>query len=103
MRKISAVVAVFAIFSGVGAPVSWAKDAARGKDLHDASCITDCHAAKVQGASNALYTRKNSLKTLEKLKSQVSFCNQQVLDSEWWPEDEADVVSYLNNAFYHFK
>ena len=80
-----------------------AADATRGKALHDPSCLTDCHAAKANGPANALYTRKTSLGTLEKLKSQVSFCNQQILNTEWWPEDEADVVTYLNEAFYHFK
>ena len=40
--------------------------------------------------------------SLEKLRAQVAFCNQQVLGSEWFPEDEADVVTYLNGAFYHF-
>lgn len=93
---------VFTVFS-VAATSGWAADAARGKTLHDPSCLTNCHAAKANGVANNLYTRKNRLGSLEKLKSQVAFCNQQVLNSEWWPEDVADVVHYLNSTFYKFK
>ncbi|MBF0370819.1 MAG: hypothetical protein HQL52_15315 [Magnetococcales bacterium] len=76
----------------------------RGQELHDPSCLTECHARRAGGEANRLYTRKNRKQdSLAKLKAQVSFCNQQVLGSEWWPEDEADVVGYLNKAFYHFK
>ncbi|MEO5339991.1 MAG: hypothetical protein H7837_05640 [Magnetococcus sp. MYC-9] len=65
--------------------------------------MTNCHAAKAQGNANALYTRQGRLASLEKLKGQVAFCNQQVLNTQWWPEDEANVVEYLNRDFYKFK
>lgn len=81
----------------------WAADADKGKLLHDPNCMTSCHAAKANGQPNALYTRQGHLASLEKLKSQVSFCNQQVLNTQWWPEDEANVVEYLNREFYKFK
>ncbi len=89
----------------ISATPLWAEgDAARGKELHDPGCLTQCHADKADGAANNLYTRENRrVNSLEKLKTQVSFCNQQVLNSEWWPEDEADVVRYLNESFYHFE
>lgn len=78
-------------------------NAARGKTLHDPGCLGDCHAGRTGGAANDLYTRENRrMDSLEKLRAQVAFCNQQVLGSEWFPEDEADVVAYLNGAFYHF-
>ncbi|MBF0293663.1 MAG: hypothetical protein HQL96_00620 [Magnetococcales bacterium] len=80
-----------------------AADAVRGKELHDKSCKGACHASRGNGNPDALYQRPNRKETLEKLKVQVSFCNQQVLKSEWFPEDEADVVAYLNATFYHFK
>lgn len=80
----------------------WAEDAGRGKTLHDPSCLTSCHAAKAHGDARAFYTRKTRVQSLAKLKSQVSYCNQQVLNTEWWPDDEADVVAYLNGAFYRF-
>ncbi|MBF0107832.1 MAG: cytochrome c [Magnetococcales bacterium] len=80
-----------------------AADAENGKKLHDASCITPCHAQRVNGTSNQLYTRENNKKTLEALRAQVATCNQMVLSSKWFPEDEADVVEYLNKEFYHLK
>lgn len=80
-----------------------AADVARGQQLHDKSCKTECHASKGNGDANALYQRKERMNSLEKMRAQVAFCNQQALKSEWFPEDEADVVAYLNSAFYHFK
>lgn len=81
----------------------WAADPVRGKTLHDKGCVTGCHAARGKGDETALYQRERRKDSLEKLQAQVSFCNQQVLKSEWFPEDEADVVAYLNATFYHFK
>jgi len=83
--------------------VGQAADAVNGKKLHDASCVTECHAKRVNGESNKLYTRDNNKKSLEALKAQVAICNEKVLSSKWFPEDEADVVEYLNKEFYHFK
>jgi hypothetical protein len=39
---------------------------------------------------------------LAKLKSQVALCNTE-LRLDLFPEDEADVVAYLNKQFYKFK
>jgi mono/diheme cytochrome c family protein len=82
---------------------SFAADAVHGKELHDTSCITACHSSRVDGASNDLYKRSNRRDSLAKLTMQVEFCNQQILNSEWWPEDVSDVVEYLNTQFYHYK
>lgn len=83
---------------------SQAADGKHGQTLHDTSCITRCHADRVSGPSNHLYTRPDRHSTsLDKLTAQVNFCNQQVLNSEWWPEDVDDVVTYLNTRFYHFQ
>ncbi|MBF0189625.1 MAG: hypothetical protein HQL99_00575 [Magnetococcales bacterium] len=87
----------------MGTTSVWAADPVKGKALHDASCASGCHAAKGKGDANALYQRAGRKDSLEKLKAQVAFCNQQVLGSKWFPEDEADVVAYLNATFYHFK
>ncbi|MBF0270543.1 MAG: hypothetical protein HQL98_00515 [Magnetococcales bacterium] len=87
----------------LGAQSVWAADPVKGKALHDASCTSGCHAAKGKGDPNALYQRPGRKDSLEKLKAQVAFCNQQALQSKWFPEDEADVVAYLNATFYHFK
>ncbi|MBF0097321.1 MAG: hypothetical protein HQM04_00070 [Magnetococcales bacterium] len=80
-----------------------AADAERGRMLHEQSCLSGCHASRVQGNPNDIYTRKGRRDSLEKLQAQVAFCNQQVLNTLWWPEDEANVVDYLNQTFYKFK
>ncbi|MBF0340644.1 MAG: cytochrome c [Magnetococcales bacterium] len=87
----------------LGSHPLFAADTAKGKALHDAGCLGGCHASKGNGDPNALYQRSNRKDSLEKLRAQVAFCNQQVLHSKWFPEDEADVVEYLNATFYHFK
>ncbi|MBF0429511.1 MAG: hypothetical protein HQL94_11360 [Magnetococcales bacterium] len=81
----------------------FAADVAKGKELHDKSCMGACHEAKGNGDPNAIYTRKGRKDSLEKVKVQVAFCNQQALKSAWFPEDEENVVAYLNATFYHFK
>lgn len=104
MEKINAWVAFGCIALAAGCVgESFAADAKKGKQLHDASCLTECHAGRVNGESNQLYTRENRKKTLEALRSQVATCNQMVLSSKWFPDDENDVVEYLNQEFYHFK
>lgn len=82
---------------------AFATDIDHGKKLHDASCITECHSSRVKGASNDIYTRKDRFGSLEEVRKQVSSCNQGALSSKWQTGDEADVVAYLNSAFYHFK
>lgn len=102
MKRTSMVGMAFTAFTLWVSP-GWTADVAKGKALHDAGCTTGCHATKTAGDTYGLYTRETRMGSLEKLKSQVSFCNQQVLNTEWWPEDEADVVEYLNYTFYKFK
>ncbi|MBF0184811.1 MAG: cytochrome c [Magnetococcales bacterium] len=100
--KYQARLLVTSLALGVTLPL-FAADAERGRMLHDQSCLSACHASRVQGQPNDIYTRKGRRDSLEKLKAQVAFCNQQVLNTLWWPEDEANVVEYLNRAFYQFK
>ena len=42
------------------------------------------------------------MKSLPQLHAQVSFCATQ-LKTGWFPEDEEDVVAWLNHRYYHFK
>lgn len=103
MKKLNWAVIGLVTFA-VGSPgVSLAADAKNGKLLHDASCIVQCHAGRSNGESNKIYVREGNKKSLEALKAQVATCNQMVLSSKWFPEDEADVVEYLNQEFYHLK
>ena len=63
-----------------------------------------CHAKKSGfGNGDMIYTRSDSkVKTLADLKRMVGFCNTE-LRLDLFPEDEADVVAFLNQQFYKFK
>jgi hypothetical protein len=50
-----------------------------------------------------IYTRSDSkVNSLAKLKTMVERCNTE-LRLDLFPEDEADVIAYLNKQFYKFK
>ncbi len=69
-----------------------------GRALHEESC-TDCH---MMADHSALYTSKErKVDSLHALGGQVSRCTQ-VLDVSWFPDEERDVVEYLNGTFYRF-
>ena len=73
-------------------------DAENGQELHDESCI-DCH---MMPKHTALYTQEDrKVDSLHRLGGQVSACTQ-ILNITWFPEDERDVVEYLNNHYYKF-
>jgi hypothetical protein len=75
-------------------------DIKNGKSLHEAKCST-CHL--VGGDHSVLYKRDNrKIKNYAKLKGQVSFCAQN-FNVDWFPEEEKDVVNYINEQYYHFK
>ena len=84
-------------------PVLAAPDLANGKVIDQQKCYA-CHAKK-SGFSNGdmIYTRSDGkVKSLANLKKMVSLCNSE-LRLDLFPEDEADVVAYLNQKFYKFK
>jgi mono/diheme cytochrome c family protein len=79
-----------------------AGDPKTGKLLHDKHCI-GCHAKMFGGDGTNIYTRSPRLindKTA--LAQRVAMCAAQA-GAKWLPEDEADVVAYLNQQFYKFK
>lgn len=78
-------------------------DLSNGKKIDEQKCYA-CHAKKSGfGNGDMIYTRSDSkVKSLAKLKSQVALCNTE-LRLDLFPEDEADVVAYLNKQFYKFK
>ena len=79
-----------------------ATDMARGKALHEEHCVT-CHTSLTGGNADSLYTRpKRRVTTLEGLKRQVRRCELN-LGLRWFDEDINDVVSFLNENFYHFE
>jgi mono/diheme cytochrome c family protein len=78
-------------------------DLANGKKIDQQKCYA-CHAKK-SGFSNGdmIYTRSDGkVKNLQNLKTMVARCNSE-MRLDLFPEDEADVVAYLNKQFYKFK
>jgi hypothetical protein len=74
-----------------------------GKEIDQNKCYA-CHAKKTGfGNGDMIYTRSDSkVKSLAKLKTMVERCNTE-LRLDLFPEDEADVIAYLNKQFYKFK
>ena len=74
-------------------------DVDNGKTLHNESCIS-CHMGG--GDHTALYKSKDrKVKTIGRLQGMVSLCTQN-LNIEWFPDEEKDVIEYLNKQYYHF-
>ncbi len=86
----------------ISAPV-FSADVNNGKPLHQAECY-QCHAQKSGlGNGDIIYTRADrKVKDPARLKFMVSMCNTE-LRLDLFPEDEADLVAYLNQQFYKFK
>ena len=74
-------------------------DVENGKTLHAEKCVS-CH---MMPDHTVLYTRpERVVDSLHRLGGQVSACTQ-VLNISWFPEEEKDVVEYLNATYYKFK
>ena len=93
----------FILAIGLLATSAHAADVNNGKTLHQSKCY-QCHAEKSGlGNGDIIYTRSDrKVKDIKRLKTQVSMCNTQ-LRLDLFPEDEADLVAYLNQQFYKFK
>ena len=87
----------------ISAPAFAAPDLANGKTIDQQKCYA-CHAKKTGfGNGDMIYTRSDSkVKSVANLKRMVAMCNTE-LRLDLFPEDEADVVAYLNKQFYKFK
>jgi hypothetical protein len=96
-------ISVIALSVLISAPVMAASDLANGKTIDQQKCYA-CHAKKTGfGNGDMIYTRSDSkVKSLANLKKMVGLCNTE-LRLDLFPEDEADVVAYLNQQFYKFK
>ncbi|WP_353201573.1 hypothetical protein [Polynucleobacter sp.] len=83
--------------------VQAAPDLVNGKNIDQQKCYA-CHAKKTGfGNGDMIYTRSDSkVKSIANLKRMVSLCNTE-LRLDLFPEDEADVVAYLNQQFYKLK
>ena len=103
MFKKSIFVASFLIASTTIASPALSADVNNGKTLHQAKCY-QCHAEKSGlGNGDIIYTRADrKVQDPARLKFMVSMCNTE-LRLDLFPEDEADLVAYLNQQFYKFK
>ena len=103
MFKKSIFAASFLIASTTIAPPAFSADVNNGKTLHQAKCY-QCHAQKSGlGNGDIIYTRADrKVKDPARLKFMVSMCNTE-MRLDLFPEDEADLVAYLNQQFYKFK
>ena len=87
----------------MSAPVLATPDLVNGKTIDQQKCYA-CHAKKTGfGNGDMIYTRSDGkVKSLADLKKMVSLCNAE-LRLDLFPEDEADVATFLNRQFYKFK
>ena len=94
----SLVLCVSGLFSASATTIAHAT----GASLHQEKCAT-CHQNLVPtGDGSVLYLRSDrKVQSLRKLASQVGFCNTE-LRLDLFPEDEAELVKYLNQQFYKF-
>lgn len=81
---------------------TYATDISKGKSLHDENCI-NCHASLLGGDGTGIYTRENrKMESYAGLDKQVRRCRDSL--GMAWPEEQIiDVITYLNDSFYHFK
>lgn len=102
LPKFSYIFIVSSLF-GISLPAYSAPDIAHGKKIDQEKCYA-CHAKKTGfGNGDMIYTRSDSkVKSVADLKRMVAMCNTE-LRLDLFPEDEADVVAYLNKQFYKFE
>ena len=73
-----------------------------GQQLVEKSCIR-CHAAMYGGNGSGIYTRPDRIvHNLKQLAARVALCNANT-NTGWFPDEERDVVAFLNQQYYHFK
>ena len=94
-KSIFAVIVLSCLALEVQADSMLPGDAAKGKQLHDAGCIS-CHGSDV-------YTRKNRrIKSVEGLIGQVKNCNNN-LSRSYNSAELNDLTKYLNETYYKFQ
>jgi hypothetical protein len=88
---------------GLNLPIYAKPDITNGKKIDQQQCYA-CHAKKSGfGNGDMIYTRSDSrVKSLQNLKTMVARCNTE-LRLDLFPEDEVDVIAFLNKQFYKFK
>ena len=96
---------VITVFFGVLSVLSAhaTPDLENGKAIDKQKCYA-CHAKKSGfGNGDMIYTRSDGkVKSIADLKRMVGLCNTE-LRLDLFPEDEVDVIAFLNQQFYKFK
>ncbi len=69
-------------------------------DEHQGACL-QCHGNN-HDADFYEARSEGKLKSYKDLKGQINRCSN-FYSSAWFPEEEAEIVSYLNNEYYGFK
>jgi hypothetical protein len=96
---------LFAAFSVCALPAQAADSQSahqNGKKMHADKCAS-CHDEKSGlGDGNVLYLRSDrKVRNPKQLESMVARCNSE-LRLDLFPEDEAEIVAFLNQKFYKF-
>jgi mono/diheme cytochrome c family protein len=77
-------------------------DPKAGQLKHDAQCAA-CHIRMYGGDGSKIYTRDGRmLSTKLDVLQRTASCNAQ-MNTGWFPDEEAEVAAYLNQAYYKFK
>jgi hypothetical protein len=93
MKAVAWVTASMLIASPVFA--AGAGDAAEGERLYGASC-TGCH-------DTGVHTRSDrTVHSLDELRGQLDACTH-MAKKQFTPEQKQDLITYLNDRFYHFR
>ena len=84
-------------------PARAAGDPAVGEKLVQAKGCELCHSRQNLRGAKAIYLRPNrKVSSMDELKAQVSSCNHG-LHLDLSPDEERDVVAFLDQNYYHFK
>lgn len=80
------------------APLALAADLENGQELHDGECL-GCHGTDAYGVKGD----NIEVSDYFGLKRILSLCIQNTgKGADWFPEDQDDVLAYMNQTFYKF-
>ena len=94
-RKIMGIALLAMTLSATSTTLNASGNADNGKKLFDKSQCQKCHGTEV-------FTREDrQVKNIDELETRVRMCDSQ-LSVNWFDDEIADVVAYLNKAYYKF-
>ena len=78
---------------------SWSQSMTEGQEIFTENCTSSCH---LHDTDELFKIKNRNLSSKRDLKAMVSNCIS-VTKVAIFPDDEAEIVEYLNDKFYHFK